>query len=120
MIVRALDGNGDWTFGKGRNNYKQNNAAVAQSIQTRLLMFKNDCFFATDRGIDWFNLLGGKDLTSLNLAINAMILGTEGVTGILQTLLSLDSDRVMRVSYQAQTVYSVSLQGVFTYNFGAL
>lgn len=120
MIVRALDGAGDWTYGGGLSNYKVNNAALAQNIQTRCLMFLNDCFFATTQGIDWFNLIGGKSLTNLNLAINATILGTDGVTGLLQTQLSLDAQRAMRAAYNVQSVYSTSLQGVFTYNPGAL
>ncbi len=36
MRVRALDVNGDFTYGKGQNDYLTGNAAVGQSIKTRL------------------------------------------------------------------------------------
>lgn len=84
-----------------------------------LKMFLGDCFFATNVGIDWFNLLGGTDLTSLNLAVNTAILNTTGVTGLLQTSLNLGVDRILSVNYTVTTVYS-TLVGVFTYNTGTL
>ena len=45
MKVRALDESGDWTFGKGENNYYSANDAIAQNIKTRLYSFLGDCFF---------------------------------------------------------------------------
>lgn len=108
MIVRSIDLAGDWLFGKGQNDFKSNNAAITQCIRTRLQSFLGDCFFNTAAGIDWFNLLGAKNQIALNLAISAVILNTENVTGILQLSLSLDSERAFSVSYRAQTVYSVA------------
>ena len=119
MIVRAIDGTGDWLFGKGRNDYRTNQEAIAQNIKTRLSSFLGDCFFDTTAGIDWFNLLGGKDQTALNLAINAVILNTEGVTGGLQTLVGLNEARVFTVQYKVQTVYSI-LSGTFEYDLNAV
>ena len=119
-IVRALDTQGDWTYGKGRNDYKSDIDAVAQNIQTRLASFLNDCFFSLNSGIDWFNLIGSKNQTALNLAISAMILNTDFVTGILQLSVTLNSARNFRVVYNVQTTYSVSLVGEFTYNTGTI
>lgn len=120
MIVRAIDNVGDWLFGKGRNDYRQNQAAIAQNIQTRLNSFLGDCFFDTGAGIDWFNLLGGKDQTALNLAINAVILNTEGVTGMLQLGANLDeTTRVFLVQYKVQTIYSV-LSSSFQYDLNGV
>lgn len=104
--VRAIDSNGDWTYGAGRGNYLSYNAAIAQNINTRLNSFLGNCFFDLGAGIDWFNLLGSKDTTSLNLAIGSVILNTAQVVGILQLGTSLSSDRVFTVSYSVQTVYS--------------
>jgi hypothetical protein len=117
MRVRALDANGDWTYGQGQNNYKVNQAAIQQNIQTRCLSFLGDCFFDLGAGIDWFNFLGGsKDQLALQLAISAVILNTSGVTGINLVLVSLDdTTRQFTVQYQVQTVYSV-LTGAFTYD----
>lgn len=107
MIVRAIDLNGDWEFGKGQNDYKSANAAIAQSIKTRLQSFLGDCFFDTGAGLDWFTFLGGKDQLSLNLSISAVILNSEGVTGISQLFVLLnDNTRVFTVQYKAQTIYS--------------
>lgn len=106
MIVRALDVNHDWTFGKGKNNYLSANKAIAQSIDTRLYSFLGDCFFDTTAGIDWFNLLGGKDLTALKLAISATILNTENVTGLIELSVNLDNNRRITISYSVSTVYT--------------
>jgi hypothetical protein len=116
-IVRALDANHDWLFGQGLLDYKSNLAAVAQDIDCNLQMFLGDCFFAINNGIDWFNLLGGKNQLAINLAINAAILNTIGVTGILQTSFSISENRALTVVYNVQTVYS-TLQSTFTYDFG--
>lgn len=105
MRVRALTPLGEWTFGNSKGNYKVDAAALSQLIRTRLLSFIGDCFFAITEGIDWFNLLGGKSTEALDLAIRTTILNTEGVTGLLAVETELDEDRVLTISYQAQTVY---------------
>ena len=119
MIVRALDSQNDWLFGKGLNDYLAGNAAVAQSIQTRLSSFLGNCFFDQGAGIDWINYLGGsKDQVSLNLAISAVILNTQNVTGIQQLNVSLDDNtRQFTVVYRVQTTYSVT-GGAFTFDLG--
>lgn len=109
MIVRSLDVNGDWNFGKGRNDYLQNNAAIVQNISTRLKSFLGDCFFALDAGIDWFNLLGSKDQVALQLAIRAVILNTAGVVSILDVFTQLDENtRNLTVQYTINTIYTVT------------
>lgn len=118
MMVRALDSDGDWTYGKGKNDYKRELLAVSQNIQTRLSSFLGDCFFAADAGIDWWNLLGGKDQRALQLAISACILNTQNVTGILQLSVSLDVNRLLTVSYRVQTTYSITIQNEFEYDLG--
>lgn len=116
--VRALDPTSfDWTFGQSGNNFQQNQDAIAQSIRTRLLTLKGECFFSTQSGVDWLSLLGQKDLRPLNLAISSTILATTGVTGIVS--LSANLDHVTRdytVSYQVQTIYSVTAAGQFTFS----
>ena len=65
MITRALINNpdpkldNDWTFGKGRQSYLRHEAAIKQSIRTRLMSFLGDCFFDINAGIDWWRFLGG-------------------------------------------------------------
>lgn len=106
MRVRALDSDHDWTFGKGKNNYLQRNAATIQNINTRLNSFLGDCFFDNGAGIDWFTYLGGsKDQRTLALAIQAIITKTIDVTGIRQLQIVL-VNRVLTVRYRVQTTYS--------------
>lgn len=109
MIVRAIDTNNDWLFGKGRNDYKSNMDAIIQNIKTRLQSFLGDCFFAQGDGIDWFNLLGGKDRLALQLEVTAAILNTDGVTRL--NSLSISENRTTRritLQYYVETVFSRS------------
>jgi hypothetical protein len=106
MIVRALDSNHDWTFGKGKNNFYSGLDAVVQSIDTRLHSFLGDCFFSTQDGIDWFHLLGGKNRIAITNAINTTILNTQGVTGVVEISINVDNNRLMTAKYKATTVYS--------------
>lgn len=108
MIVRAIDINNDWTFGKGRNNYVSNNAAIEQLIQTRLQSFLGDCFFALSDGLDWFNLLGSKNQIALELAVRSIILNTTGVTELVDSSVIYEpSTRVLTMKYTVNTVYTV-------------
>jgi hypothetical protein len=108
MIVRSLDGNGDWRFGKGRNDYLANNKAIVQNISTRLNSYLGDCFFEIDAGLDWFNLLGSKNQIALELAVRSCILNTAGVTSIVDLSIDLNrNNRRMTMRYTVETVYSV-------------
>lgn len=120
--VRSLDPvSFDWTFGQSTNNFQQNQNAVIQNIRTRLLVLLGECFFSTSSGIDWLTLLGSKQTGPLNLAIASMIINTDGVTGIV----SLDANlnhvtREYTITYQVQTVYSVTMVGEFTYSLNGV
>ena len=105
MIVRALDINKDWQFGKGLNDYKSNADAVAQDIATRLNSFLGDCFFDQGAGINWFGFLGGKNQLQLNLAISSTILNTSGVQTMLQLSVNLSVTRKLTVSYAVTTTF---------------
>jgi len=125
MIVRALDSQGDWTYGKGENDYLSGSSAVGQMIQTRVLSFLGDCFFDTGAGIAWFSYLGaiGSE-TALNLAISTTILNTPDqagnpvVTGLKQLSVVLNRQtRNLSVQYQVITAFS-SVTGAFSYDLG--
>lgn len=107
MRVRAIDINGDWTFGKGQNDYKTANDAIAQNIRTRLYSVLGNCFFDQGAGINWFGFIGGKDQTGLNLSLSAAILNTQGVIGLVQLSSNLDTNlRKFSVSYSVTTIYT--------------
>lgn len=108
MIVRAIDANHDWTFGKGKNDYLVNNNAIVQSINTRLNSFVGDCFFSSNSGVDWWTLLGGKSRLAVELAVTTVILNTYGVTGLVELSVILSDTRQVSIVYQVATVYSAS------------
>lgn len=105
MRVRGIDGNNDWLFGKGANDYKFNRDAVSQNIKTRLQSFLGDCFFDLGAGIDWFNLLGGKSKLAIDLAIRTVILNTEEVTSLKQLNIIEGENRNLLLSYEVTTIY---------------
>lgn len=129
MIVRALDSNGDWTYGNGQGNYLSGNAAVTQCIQTRLSSFVGDCFFDAGAGLPWFLFLAGyKSALEVSLALSAVILNTpavlsptntiQAITGINQLYATLNTAaRKFSIAWKAQSVYSLTgTQGQFSYD----
>ena len=91
MRFRNLDTNGDWVFGKGRNSYVKDDKALMLNIKTRLLSFLGDCFFDVDAGIDWWNLLGEKDVKRLAASVQRIILNSYGVKRIVKLDYSLNN-----------------------------
>jgi hypothetical protein len=106
MIVRALDRDGDWTCGKGRQDYRSGNDAIAQMIQTGYRSILGDCFWALEDGIDWFNLLGSRNVVGVQLAVKTMILNVEGVISLqdFRTEFSVNL-RNLATEYGASTVF---------------
>lgn len=110
MKFRAIDTSGNWVFGTGLQAYAQNQGAIALSIQTRLLMILNDCFFSPTGWIDWFNLLGSKNETSLIFSIRAMILNTPGVNSLTELSVNLNPTiRSLTCYYSVTTIYGLSI-----------
>lgn len=83
MRFRGIDANGDWVFGKGRNSYLRDNEALMMNIRTRLLEFLNDCFWDMEKGIDWWTLMGGKDLKKILVDVQRTILRSYQVKRIV-------------------------------------
>lgn len=83
MRFRNVDKNGDWVFGKGRNSYLTGNEALMMNIKTRLLEFVNDCFWDMEKGIDWWTLMGGKDLKKILVDVQRTILRSYQVKRII-------------------------------------
>lgn len=108
MTMRNLDSNHDWTFGSGKNNYVSENLEIALNIKTRVLSFLGDCFFDTEAGIDWFNLLDYRYQDRLENSVQDVILKTPRVTAINNTDIVIGADRNIRIQYDVQTIYSSS------------
>ena len=111
MSFRNLDGNHDWTFGAGKSNYVTGNQEIGLNVETRIMSFLGDCFFATNEGIDWFNLLDYNYQDRLENSVQETIKNTPGVTGINSVELVLNANRQLRITYDIQTIYSASYTG---------
>lgn len=111
MSFRNLDENHDWTFGRGLQNYVSRDKEIALNLKTRLLSFLNDCFFAINEGIDWFNHLGAKDRAVILLDVKKVINSTEGVKRINSVDYFENSSRNLTIRYNIDTIYSTSISG---------
>lgn len=111
MIFRQLTSQGDWTFGKGINNYATAENAIDLNIKTRILSWVSDCFFALQDGIDWSNRLDYGQQTALVEEIKSNILNAFGVVGINAVQSVFDGvTRTIRIVYDIQTIYSPSFK----------
>lgn len=84
MIYRALDLNGDYTFGRAGGNFLvDSREAVAQAVQTRLKLIQGEFFLDITAGTPYNSeILGAGTIGKYDLAIKTVILGTAGVTGL--------------------------------------
>lgn len=105
MIVRAIDAQNDWLFGKGKSDYKYGRDAIAQEIKTRLQSFLGDCFFNLEAGINWWYLLGAKSIPAIATPVRSTILNTYGIISLNQIQVTLDSNRLLTLSYTVNTIY---------------
>lgn len=114
MAFRNLDGQHDWVFGSGKNSYVTENQEIGLNIRTRVLSFLGDCFFATEEGIDWWNLLDMGKQEQLENSIQETIKNTPGVTAINSVDVVLGANRKITITYDIQTIYSESYTGEIT------
>jgi hypothetical protein len=109
MIHRALDNNGDWFFGKGRNSFDAGAKAIMTNIKTRLLSFKDDCFFDADAGVDWWNMPDYKDKKAFIYQVRAVIMQSYGVARLTDLDASFSQNRVLSLNYSVETIYKERL-----------
>lgn len=109
-IFRALDSSGDWEAGQGLGSYASGEAAIDLDIETALLMFKGDAFWAADEGVDWINLLGNKGTEpAIDLAVRQTIASRDGVTAVTSVDSQLDRPtRKLSIQARTSTIYSQS------------
>jgi hypothetical protein len=105
MIVRELDINNDWTFGKGLNSYLQEMEAIRQCIQTRLLSWVGDCYFALNDGVDYNNFLDIGTKILLDGDIKREILQSYGVVKINSFNSNIDNNRNYSATINLTTIY---------------
>lgn len=111
MIIRALDSNGDFTFGKGKENYLSGNSAIGLNVQTRILCFLRDCFFDQQMGIDWKRFMSvPTPPQEVNLSVRAIILQSYGVLKLNSFSVSQPTPRSIIINDNLTTIFSTPYQ----------
>lgn len=108
MRYRTLDDNNDYTFGaNGANFLVDSSAAVAQAILTRLKLQQGEWFLDTTAGTPYSTeILGAGTENTRDLAVQTVILDTEGVTEIVDYASYLNpSTREFTVAATVNTQY---------------
>lgn len=108
MRYRTLDANGDYTFGVGGSNFLVDSPdAVAQAIQTRLKLITGEWFLDQTAGTPYYtDILGAGTESTRDIAVQTVILETQGVTGIVDYASYLDpSTRQFTVAATVSTQY---------------
>ena len=110
MRYRALSTSGDYQFGRSGLFLVDSPQAVAQAVNTRLLLWAGEWFLDKDEGTPYEQeILGYGTQGTRDLAIKARILGTPGVTQILKYASSIATRRltvgaVLETQYGAASI----------------
>jgi hypothetical protein len=108
MRYRALDADGDFSFGLGSANFLVDSPeAVAQLVLTRLRLMTGEWFLDTTEGTPYATeILGSGTSSTRDLAVQERILETQGVTGIADYASVVDpSTRAFTVAATIDTIY---------------
>ncbi|MFA9439390.1 hypothetical protein ACDA63_07115 [Uliginosibacterium sp. sgz301328] len=107
MRYRRLDANGDYTFGTGGDFLRDSPETVAQAVRTRLDLWRGEWFVDTSDGTPWqTEVLGKNTAATYEAAIKRRIVGTEGVTQLVDFSSSYDGDtRRLTVTATIDTAY---------------
>lgn len=107
MRYRALDADGDYSFGQGLANFLANSpACVGQAVLTRLKLMRGEWFLDQTVGMPYSTEVfveGGKQ--TADQAARAVILGTQGVSSIENYSSSFTANRAWIMSATINTIY---------------
>lgn len=107
MRYRKLDSNGDMVFGHGAADYLiDSGAAVAQAIQTALLLFEEEWFLDITAGVPYYQkIVGYNTAPTYDLILQTAILAVQGVTGIVNYT-SVRTGRNLQVNVTVTTQFT--------------
>lgn len=111
MRYRAWDANGDYTFGRGGDNFLVNSPqCVAQAIESRYRLQLGEWFVDTSDGTPWMTqVLGAGTAGTRDLVLQSRALGTMNVTSITNYQSSfVHGTRVFTASLIAQTAFGAT------------
>ena len=125
MRYRALDENGDSTFGQGSANFLVNSPeAAGQAVETRLQLMQNSWFLDLTAGTPYDEIIGPGKLATADAAIREVILETQAITndGLVNIInkiqkysSSVDPKRNFTVSATIDTIFGqIVIATVFT------
>ena len=108
-MVRKLDKENDWQFGRGRADYIRKDPEIQQNIKTRLRSFKDDWFLDIEANIPWIELLSSfNKKREIEQEIKRVVLETDGVLRINKLDIIVDN-RVAKIEANIDTVYSQNI-----------
>lgn len=106
MRQRALDANGDFSFGSGAPFLINSPQCVAQAIMTRLRLQAGEWFLDSNEGTPYDGqILGHNTAETRDLALRIRILETPGVEQISEYLSYVDAQRAMVMIATVDTIY---------------
>jgi len=118
QTFRAIDSDNDWVFGRGVSSYLKNSDAIAADIKTALQIFMGEVFWQTQFGVDWWNLLGGKNPSAqagIILQTRQIILSVDGVTQINSVSVSFTrGTRALALNWDVNTIFTQNITGSIT------
>ncbi len=107
MKIRNLTPDGDFTYGKGLQNYLTGNAAIALNIKCYLKLWVGNCFWALQAGINYAQLLDKGRKKQLVTALEQGIQTRYGVMGVNQLEVDFDEQtRDLTVTYDVATIFT--------------
>lgn len=114
MKFRGLTTEGDWKFGAGRQSYAIDNDAIILNIETTLKTFLSECFFDTQVGLPWFDLIDSKNKDIIVLAIKSALVECYGVLRVTEIEYTWSSARELIIKYWIDTIFFNRYQGTVT------
>ncbi len=114
MIFRNLTTESDWTFGAGRQNYATTDRSISLNIETTIKTFLTECFFDTEIGVPWFDIIDSKNKDITILAIKSAIAACYGVIKVQELEYTYNELRELEIKYTISTIYDSILEGVVT------
>ena len=106
-LIRRLDSNDDWRFGRGTSDYASNGDCVIQNLRTRLKEWKYNCFFNFGAGIDYKRRLGDKNQKQLlDEEIKFVVSNTSEIIAVGEINSTLDTtNRVYTATIEVVDIY---------------
>ena len=113
-MFRGSKTSDDWAFGRGKQSYLRDDAAILASVKTKLQTFYSELFFEPNFGREWFTLLGQKDATPVVLAVKSAILESYGIVRVQDVQLTQHQDRSLSIKFVVDTINSTGASGGLT------